>query len=502
MRIVKNLILAAFSAAVTGISAQPTEVRPPMETRVTWMSECTPQPKPEKPQVKNADDSKAALIPGLVAIVGAKLIGGAIDSAAEALKAAGKDRNAVTTARSGMDFYKVTKDADLLPRAQCLVVVRGIFGDPKKTIGWARNSDDLQGLQKPIFRMEAKSKPLRGGKFFLLEPVLLQVDDFEKFSFFDPKDRDYLVSVSLKLPDGTGPFGSAEFLFRGIERSTDWKEGDPRLRMSTSRPVGYPTESADTTKVKKKVEGLNAPYLLAIDILSKPPEVKGKAPSLLEGTSVGSTSELFCSELHTHNTTLPKQYALNDERCGYVLEKSREAMEKELDNAHRSEERSKWARRTCAFKDEKGDVGAECENQAADPAIAEMARSLQINSYTYFNTDLTLTETTEGSKLALWLGNALSASSDEVVTAIGGRILPKTDKQKADETLAEAEARANARIAALQVTNSEEALAELLAKDHKPSEATAARIALLKSKIAANKAARQAYQPIPFPEVD
>lgn len=497
---ISRFIACAIAACGAALAhAQQAPQRPPLETRVAWISQCPNEPKPP-PQ----DDAKSLGVFGaLISVVGPKLIGGAVDSAAQALKAAGSDRDTKTTARSGTDFYQVTKDGDVSPAIGCLLVVRGEFTTARSPFTWANNSDDLQGLQKPMFQLEARITPLKGGKFFQLVPKYLKVNDFEEFSFFDPKDRDYLVAIALKLPGAADAFGSAEFMFKGLQRGAELKTGDPRLHLATSRPVAFPAESADATKAKARLEGALAPFLLAVDILTPPQPTLTKVPSLQTGISATATLSTFCKALQAHNEGLPRQFAVNDERCAWVLEQPRESMEQALAAAHRSDARVRWARTLCTYAPARDKKAAACDNMDADPAVKKARDALANATFTYFTTDLTLTETREGSRLALWLGNALAASKDGVTEVLQERLVPKTQKQKDDEAAAERDARAAVLVADLEVTKAEEALSELLGRtDKAASDITAARIAVLKAKIAANKAHRLASLPAPYPEID
>ncbi len=115
---VNGLLVAGAILATTVCHAQSVE-RPPMDTRVTWLTDCPHDPS-TKP--KTGVDGKALGLGSLIAVVGPKLIGGVIDTAAEALKAAGKDQNSVSTGRKYDSFYKVTADADVVSRFACLVV--------------------------------------------------------------------------------------------------------------------------------------------------------------------------------------------------------------------------------------------------------------------------------------------------------------------------------------------------------------------------------------------
>lgn len=493
---VNGLLVAGAILATTVCHAQSVE-RPPMDTRVTWLTDCPHDPS-TKP--KTGVDGKALGLGSLIAVVGPKLIGGVIDTAAEALKAAGKDQNSVSTGRKYDSFYKVTADADVVSRFACLVVVRGEFSDKAAPLPWTGNYDDLKPLVKPSFYMEAKISSLSGGKFFQLVPVYLQVDDFEKFSIFDPKDRDYVLAVTMKLPGQASPFGTAEFLFNGIERGTKLMPGDPKLLRATSQPVAFPEASTDANQSKAKLEALIAPYLMAIDILTDPKPSLEKVPTIYRSAADTTKTTAFCEELKKYNTATPKAFQLNDERCAYVLEEPRARMEFEREVAHRNQARRDWASRICGSAPGTDLMTAGCSKRKDDANLNELQLNLAKKKFTFFTTDLTLTETREGSKLALILGNALASSKDDLTEVLSEKLLPKTQKQKDEDNKANADTSAAIRVADLEVIKAEQLYAELLNDpDRKNSDVTAAQIAVVKAKQAANTAYRNAGQTIPHP---
>lgn len=474
------------------IGAEPTK-----QTRVAWLATCPSDPAP----VLASENNRSALIGLLVAAVAPKLIDGAVDSAAGALKAAGQSKTFASTAKSATDFYGISQNADLAVAVSCLVVVRGAFDDTKPSpFQWATNSDELKGLQAASFQLEAKLKPLRGLKYFQLAPQYLKVGDFDETSLFDRKDRDYVVAVTFTVPGAAQPFGSAEMSFKDIVRNTELKDGDWRLRTASSLPIAFPAESADATKAKAKREAQLAPYLLALDILSTPTQKPfGKAPDVYEDPAVQQRAKAFCDALEVQNRRLSKEHQLFDERCTYPMNKVRQDLDASLETANRNSARQAWAKSICkgyVEADPKKKTAASCPDQPLAPDLAK-AR------FTYFTTQLTLSETREGSKFALYLGNALSSSKADVSAALQAKLLPKSQAAKDSEEAAARAARTGVLVADLEVTKAEESLADALLQDPPvPAAITSARIALLKAKIAANEAHRKAGTPIPYPEID
>lgn len=465
-----------------------------LQTRAEWMSRCPSEPPPT-----NDETTRISLLGALVTAIAPKLIDGAVDSASEALKAAGQSKTIATSARTATNFYSISQDADLTAAVTCLVVVRGHFNDSTVSqLEWARNTTEFRGLQRPVIQMEAKLVPLRGLKYFQLVPQYLKVEDFEEWSLFR-STRDFSLAATFTVPGAAQPFGTTDFLFRDIEKGSELKAGDWRLRSAASTPISFPPESADAGKARSRREAELAPYLLAIDILSPPrPRSFAMRPSVYEETSVTGAAATLCAGIRTLNGQLAKAHQLNDERCTYPLERSRGTLDGALEAAHRSAARRAWAQSVCSFVsgDEAKGVAPSCSNRKDD-------RRLTGVTFTYVTTQLTLSETREGSKFALFLGNSLGAAKSDVSSAIRQKLLPQTQQQLDTEESNARAARTAVIIADLEVTKAEETLASTLQSEFpKPADITTARIGLVKAKIEANKAYRNAGLPVPYTDLD
>lgn len=488
-----GMVSATF--AITTVQALASEAV--QQTRVAWLATCPSDPSPDS----HATDNRSAIIGALVTAIGAKVIDGAVDSAAEALKAAGQTKTFATTAKSASDFYEITPSADLKVAATCLVVVRGVFDDKKKSfVQWAENSDELRGLQSASFHLEAKLKALRGLKYFQLVPQYLKVGEFQESGLFAPNDRDYVVAVTLIVPGAAQPFGSAEMSFKDVVRNTEWKNNEWPLRSAASLPIAFPTESTDATKARTKREAELAPLLLAQDILeAPPPKLFVNAPDVYDDTGVRSKIKAVCDAIDVENRRLNNDHQLTEDRCAYLVTKAKAALDAELEAAYRNSERRAWATNACrldASRTQSDRIATKCANEKASP-------TLTAQSFTYFTTQLTLSETREGSKFATLLGNALNAAKSDVSSALQSKLLPKTQAAKDSEEAAARTARTSVLVADLEVTKAEEGLADALAQDPLvPVDIMSARITLLKAKITANDAYRKASLPVPYPEIE
>lgn len=494
----KRIVIWLMNLLLAFAGCQALAMDKALQTRIAWLASC-----PSDPPKPAAHQNRSLLLGALVAAIGPKIIDGAVDSAAAALKAAGQSETFASTAKSHTDFYLVNQEADLMVAVDCLVVVRGIFEENKvSSMQWALNSDEFKTLQRANFQLEAKLKPLRGLKYFQLVPQYLKVGEFEESSFFDRNNRDFVLAGSLTIPGGAQPFGKFEMAFKDIVRDTEIKEGDWRLRSAASLPIAFPAESSDAAKARTKREAVLAPYLLAMDILGTV-EAKpfAKAPDAYQDEGVQQKASIFCGAIKKLNQHLVRQYQVNDDRCTYPVVKARDDLESELEKAYRNAARQAWARSVCPNFRDADKAKSEPASCGADVPPSDV--KLSNSRFTYFTTELTLSETREGNKFAMFLGNALNSAKADVSAALQKDLLPKTQAVKNSQEDTARTARTTVLVADLQVTKAEEDLADALIQDPlKPAVVTSARIALVKAKIAANDAHRKAGGTIPYPEYD
>jgi len=470
------------------------------QTRVGWLDKCPSEPE----EVKTVQENRAAAVGVVLTAIGAKIIDGAVDHAAAALKAAGETKTVATTAKSGSDFYLVTPNSDLGVKNTCLVVVRGVFDNKKEgTTQFSRDSDEFKGLQRISFQLEAKVSELPGMKYFRLVPQYLQVEEFQDDGWFAPKVRDYTVALGLSVPGGAQPFGSVEMTFNDVTTKTKWSkwEGNEwQLRAAASLPMSFPPESPDATKVKTKREAELAPFLLAQDILETPrPKLYQPSPDVYGETSVRDKVKLVCDAIDVENKRLNDDHEMTDDRCSYRVAQAKVSLDEALEAAHRSGKRQAWAKSVCQYDDKRQEsamAATKCSNEPN--AIASTNKT-----FTYVTTQVTLSETREGSKFAKFMGEALGAAKSDVSTALQSSLLPKSQAAKDNEESDARTARTSVQVADLEVKKADEGLTAALTQNPPvPVDITAARIALLKAKIAANDAYRKAKMSVPFPEIE
>lgn len=498
-----RLLVATIAMA---LPLQACAEEPPSVTRVAWLDQCPSEP--EQPGLQAFSGFGAAII----AAVGPKLVDGAIDAAAGALKAAGESKAESTSARAFYSFYTVNQMADLVPNPDlgCVVVVRGRFasGASHASFPWADKAETLKGLQSIDFRFEARMQAVSGLKSFQLVPILAQLQRVQKrpwWAFGARQTRDYNVSLALQVPGAASPFASVSFTITALEEGQSASFDDWRLAQQVSEPMAFPAAPADVEAVRAKREKTVAPLLAAVDILTPRPATD-PAPSLfVKEPQVMEALEAYCSAQVKFNTLLPEAARQLDARCGqqYGLEQRRDALDQALQTALRTPKdkggsgRSiEWAERVCDPKVRPPRNGPEtdCKGFKSDPTLAAA-------KFSKFTTRLTLVETREGSRFLAFLGTALGAAKADLSKAISDRVVPAVKNPAADEATSRAAGRAVG-LADLDVLRAEQVLAEALEAKKSASEVTTARVALLKAKTAANDAYRNAGQPVPFPEVD
>jgi hypothetical protein len=478
----------------------------PSVTRVAWLDEC-----PSTPDLTKVQGFSAVGV-ALVAAIGTKLIDGAIDTAASALKAAGESKSASSTARSFQSFYYVNQMADVVPdpSLRCVVVVRGKFTNEASgnAFPWADKSLSIKGLQAVDFRFEAAIRPVTGLKSFQLVPVYAELARAQENSWWSQgaKARDYTVSVAMQAPGTTSPFASTTFVIPQLKEGTPALADDWRLAQQISEPLPFPAPPIDVEAMRVRREKAVAPLLLAVDILT-PAKAQDPAPNLYaqDESKVRAALKALCTGQSAFNATLPREQWQLDARCAqeHEIEARRVALDQELATALRSPKAAgrsgrslDWATRICQPKTVPPKDGPETDCQAF-----KTDDKLTNATYSPFTTNITVVETRDGNKFLGYLGKALGDSKESLGKEIASRVLPDKKDPAGDEARDRAASRALA-FADLEVERAGQALAEALEAKKAVSEITAARVILLKAKVAANDAYRAAGRPVPYPEAD
>lgn len=498
MRLV-SLCLA--TSLVAGCASAPASKAPSsvIETRVGWRTQCGVK------TITNNTAYQSVVGAAVVAIVVPKLISGAIDAGADYLKAAGQSKAVSSQARVDGKFYDVTEEGDLKKSdgSRCLEIVRANFGDPTKdTVAehpWADGITNFAGINNVQFRLSAIAVVVEK-QYLKLIPTYFKVEKFQESSWFK-KTRDYSIAVTFATPGSAAPFSAFEFKFPGVRAGDEKQIGD--MVGMESLPVPLPADMADAKVAQTRQEAQAAPYVLAYDIINsryrhdhpKTPALPTRPP--IYDTSVQAAAQAYCHQLQQHNRSVPRNFALNDERCTYGNEPSRLALEKGLKDAYISDAQVSWANSVCQIPPTRNAEGElEAQKCSTLPTVT--------GTTGYFITTATLVETREGSKFAAYLGNALAASKDELSTLVQSKVIPAQREAARDAAdKAKREGYEGMLQADYAVEYAQAVLIETSAVPDIPaSQLSAAKAKLLDSKIKANKAYRDAGRAAPYPHLD
>jgi hypothetical protein len=469
----------------------------PLETRLVWSPRCLGE-------TDAGTSNRSIFLGAVVAAVAPKLIGGAIDAAATALKKAGEKAE---TARSQVNTlsrpYAVSKDSDLgiSPEHGCLVIARAEFPAQAPASENGSGLNQLDGMKGYVYVFEAKVKMLTGESYFQLVPYRLRVGKFEGSSFWSPGSRDYTVALTLAAPGADKPFASTTFNFVSISEDTNLEPGSWQLSGLATAPLALPPVPDSGKKAQAKQEAFLAPYVLATQYILqsiRPTTTKPSMPSdPFKETDVVAVTDNLCAKVIEYNKTFPKA-PMSDDRCAYRIKLAGAAVDEKVDTYKTFGKQLGWAKAICP--------GSSVVNDDLSPSCLPGTRPVDPAArFGYMTTTVTVVETRPGNKFAAYLGEALGAAKDDLTKAVAAQVIPAQVQAASDAAdAASRTARRGVVLADLAVTQAQQALAELQATTPAPKESdvTAARVALIKAKVQANDAYRLAGDPAPFPELD
>jgi hypothetical protein len=339
--------------------------------------------------------------------------------------------------------------------------------------------------------------------------VYLQVARFEESAFWAPKHRDYSISLSLLAPGGATAFASTTFNFANVEAGVEYKASYPMLVSASSGPLAAPAAPESAKKVQAKLEGYLAPYLLAADVISAELNVPKRTAldPVPTPSSVSAAKANLCTAIRNFNKETIRQFAMNDDVCAPAVVHRRALQDKAVSEASRSVEMREWANKKICQTPRKsvesdpiyvGDKRTDVTCEAPSPLPFDPKAR-----YGNMFTQVTVVETRPGNKFAGFLGTALAGAKDDVTAALSKELIPKLRKDAADaDAAADRTTQRSVQLADLAVLQAEQQIQEAqLADPLVESAVTAARVALIKAKAAANDAYRTAELPIPYPEL-
>jgi hypothetical protein len=450
----------------------------------------------------NKQEGNRSVFLGAVAVaIVPKLIEGAVDSAALALKKAGERAElAQSTGRTISRPYMVTQDADLKvsDEHRCLIVSRGHFPQPVESQEGTIAS--LTDIEDRVFTFEAKVQHLNGEPYFQLVPYRLRTGKFEGSSFWSPRKREYSVAITMAMVGSDKPFASTVFTFEDVPENDDWNPKTQASMRKKSVLLALPPLPDSGKKAQAKQEAFIAPYVLAEYVIqakskSIPPTVE-QPPSPLDSDAVRIATNDLCAKIKIYNKNYPKTPA-SDPQCSREITIARAKAESALLASQTPDALIDWAGRVCPSPIIKGkDKTISCGVTLVVPVKPDARFGQMV-------VDISVIEARDGNKFAAFLGEAIGSAKQGLVKAAEQQIIPS--QKKALEEAGDAADRTAHRgviLADLAVTQSEQQLAELQATDS-PTESsiTAARALVIKAKIAANDAYRTADLPLPFPEL-
>lgn len=462
-----------------------------LETRVAWSSSCF--------QDQPAGNARAAFLAPIAIALAPKLIEGAVDSAALALKKAGERAELAHSSNRVISRpYMVTDGADLKisDEHRCLIVSRGHF--PAPVTSEEGTIQSLSDIEDRVFTFEATVQHLSGEPYFRLAPYRLRVGNFEGKSLWSPNKRELNIAISMAVPGSSTPFASTLFTFKDIERNADWNPSKQAAMRSISPLLALPPLPESGKKAQAKQEAFIAPYVLAESTLiaktSTSPPTAAQSPNPLLAAAVVTSTRDLCKKIKTYNSDYPKA-PLTDPSCSREITLAKADVDKALLDAQSPDALEFWARAVCPNATGKGD-SLKC-GESYVPPVKPSAR------FGYMVVDVSVVEARQGNKFAAFLGEAIGSAKADMTKAIAQQVIPEQKKTLEDSKDAADRAAHRAVILAdLAVIQSEQELAELQASgSSSESSVTTARASVIKAKIAANDAYRIADLPLPYPEL-
>jgi hypothetical protein len=476
------------------------------ETRVAWRSTCSVDDKAK------SDRSFGAAV---AIALGTKLIAGAVDAAAIALKKAGEP--AVVSRSSASELsspYQIKKTSITVgEKFGCIIIAKR---PPSKVpVDELALAEELLRPDSALI-FEGRIERLTGEQLFRIQPVRFVAREFEGEGIFSPRKREFTIALTLSVPGADKPFASTSFTFEGVEKNENLTAGNWKLAGKTTKPLPFPPIPESANKAKAEQEQFYAPYILASDILTRlanpSAPVTPRLFSYYEDSDYLRAVDEMCIQVRTFNYSYPVQFAFNEKECAHKIKAARKAVDAALDNSQNGPAAVAWAKSVVCHTgdglaeqvEENKENGLTKKAFKCDPPTALKAPVKDSSSFGKMLTEVTLVETRPGSKFAAFLGQALGAAKDDLTTAISTELIPAKAKAIAEaEEANERKARQGVFVADIAVTQAEQQLAEIQADvAAKQSAVTAAQAQVIKAKIAANEAYRLAGLPVPYPTLD
>jgi hypothetical protein len=458
-----------------------------------------------------------------------QLIGISVDLIGAALRSAAETKNELRSAKTKeVDFYRfdpntgdikfnageigclVILDADTEPRTMdsTETPAQPLAPDKLKWLNRDGVIPDNHIVGTPRFYFEARIQEQEKAPIkdkIKISPRMLYVQKFFASNWFSKKNRAYSITLSFRDPITLEVFGSTHFFLKNVSQGQglldpdDYEADGNRLELekisdwpSSVLVNNYPQTSSLTAIQKTNFLKIE-PYLFANAAFRSDMALQDN-PRLQPEDNKDFRDQIlskYCEALKRTNAERPVSAKQFDDRCPVdmleqrqLFKKEREAEQKRLDK--------EWANK---FAD---DHREQCPKPSANES--KQARTCKLPALDYrtagtFVIDVAVVETREPVAFIKAMARGFAEKSDDIKTMLDDKLNPV---KRAEAEAADRNARNAFEVSKLKVAELEAALAE--ASDKRESERLAIQISLTQAKIQANKDARAAGLPIPYPE--
>lgn len=492
---------------------------------------------------------ETAKVAPIVGVLATELVAIAVDAVGASLASAAETKSVSRAIQTQeLPFYQFAKDGDvnINPRFGCIVVFDAALGRrptpipapapdkksstvPPRVPGWFSNiqkstafSDavtpagvpPLTLTSLPRFYFEASIDPQLGMDRFKLTPRVLYVGDFQESEFYSKATRAYAISLNFTDASSLVTFDSTNILFENIGRQSNlinpeyWQqEGNSlELKMPPSWPEArfirtFP-RTLDVIDHQRAIQHKVEPYLFANAAFRNhlspvlPPRKMAEDEAALDL----SLKEL-CTAIQETNADRPKSVPwIVDDRCPVHLFRARQDFQRERKKVQAQLDRE-WAKEFATFVNKKGKI---CDDVSLPDnggvvtqcALPALDHSLRVGGSLVIK--VSVVETRDPLSFVRTLASAFSNNSDTIKATIDQRVNPVKREQATVASEAAVRNAANTyEVSRLKAQALEAKLAE--SSDKPESERLEIQIELTIAKIQANKDARAAGVPPPYP---
>lgn len=482
------------------------------EIRAEWFNGTCPKGLPA--EASQAPQKFAAVLAAVGSVIVPKLVSGGVDLAAKTLQAAGEDRSSAMSARTDAYFYNYLRERKNALNARCLLIVEAdnfnatpVAAEPHTWRPLAPRVGAYQNARM-IFMAAVITAP--EGKLFRLVPAYFEIRDWRERSFWNSDRRDYIIAVTLTGIGQSTHFASVRMAFKGVNSNQTYTLTDSLMNGAETDYVPLAPLSVEGTKTISTIESAWASKDRAASILdaklrfdNEPADhAAGKIPPVVPNVYrdpyLAKLGE-YCTAVRTASRDLEKSKREIPAVCNWQLEQRLDAVNQAKKEVERSADWLQWAKVTC---------WPDAQERAAQVAVPhpdghECTEPTSLKNQSTPHTRVTslavVTEVIPGSKVAKFLGNALSESATNVSKVIVDNLPPLTKEARDAANVADRALQQAVIDADYKVELAENELAEL--PDNAPaSKVTEARMKRQAAWYTANNAYRAVGRIPPYPD--